>query len=270
MTKKRLLVFDSGIGGLSVLKAIRSELPEASVIYLADDAGFPYGAKTDTALINRIVDLMGEAIPRFWPDCVIIACNTASTLVLPALRARFDVPFVGTVPAIKPAAEQTETGLISILATPGTVRRDYTFDLIETFAPDIRVTLVGAQDLARLAESYVMGESVPDEAFLAEIGPCFVSRDGLWTDVVVLGCTHYPLLLDLMMTCAPWPVTWIDPAPAIARRVLEVIQPLQTDAMISAPADVFLATRNQPPSESLMAVLSSFGLEFYSSEWSVS
>ncbi len=140
--KPHILVFDSGLGGLTVFRAIRAALPGADYLYLADDARFPYGALEPAALISGVLDVIDAALTDFPADCVVIACNTASTLVLPALRARFSVPIVGTVPAIKPAAAATRSGLISVLATPGTVSRDYTAELIRDFANGVAVTLV--------------------------------------------------------------------------------------------------------------------------------
>jgi glutamate racemase len=223
----RVLVFDSGMGGLTVLDAIAQAHPEASLRYLADDAGFPYGAWPEDALIERVVAVLTRHLAREPADVVVIACNTASTLVLPALRAGLNCPVVGTVPAIKPAAERTRTGLVSVLATPGTVRRDYTRQLIAAYASHLTVRLVGATGLAALAEARMRGLPVSDDAVRAEIAPCFESRasDGgeARTDVVVLACTHYPLLLDAYRRLSPWPVHWIDPAPAIARRVVAVL-----------------------------------------------
>ena len=219
----RLLVFDSGIGGLSVATAIRAEHRRAEMIYVADDAGFPYGEWADAALTERVVDVIAGLIAAHAPDVVVIACNTASTLVLPPLRARFDIPFVGTVPAIKPAAERTASGIVGVLATPGTIRRDYTRGLVESFASACDVRLVGSAHLAPYAERAMRGETVDDAAIRAEIAPAFVEIDGRRTDIVVLACTHYPFLLPVFERVAPWPVAWIDPAPAIARRVTAVI-----------------------------------------------
>jgi glutamate racemase len=221
----RLLVFDSGIGGLSVARSIRELLPAAELIYVADDVAFPYGAWEEAALADHVVGLVGDLIGRFGPDAVVIACNTASTLVLPRLRADHRIPFVGTVPAIKPAAERTQSGLISVLATVGTIRRDYTRALITRFAGHCRVQLVGSDSLAALAESHMRGEPTDDRAIAAEIEPAFVDDAGGRTDVVVLACTHYPFLQAHLAQSAPWPVAWIDPAPAIARRVAEVVGP---------------------------------------------
>jgi glutamate racemase len=254
----RLLVFDSGIGGLSVVREIRKIMPGAEIIYVADDSGFPYGAWEGEALAEHVADLMGQLIERFSPDAVVIACNTASTLVLPPLRARFAVPFVGTVPGIKPAAERTKSGLVSVLATFGTMQRDYTRDLIQTFAQGCEVRLVGSENLASLAESFMRGGLVDDAAILTEIAPAFVEKDGLRTDVVVLACTHYPFLLDPFRRVAPWPVEWIDTAPAIARRTLAVAgEPVQS--MVSGPGAAFLTSGQQWP-EALLPLLSELGL----------
>lgn len=220
-----ILLFDSGLGGLTVFREIAKARPDAQFIYAADDAVFPYGKIEESTLIARVLEVMGGLIETHQPDLVVVACNTASTIVLPALRQHFDLPFVGTVPAIKPAAALTLSGRVAVLGTPGTVQRDYTRALIDTYAAEVVVTLVGATGLAKLAEARLKGESIADEAVLAEIAPCFVDRDGRRTDVVTLACTHYPLLLDVFHRVAPWPVTWLDPAPAIARRTADLIGP---------------------------------------------
>ena len=190
-----ILVFDSGLGGLTVLSRTMQAHAGANIVYAADDAGFPYGRLREAELVARVLSVMERLVARFHPDLVVIACNTASTLVLPSLRARFAIPFVGTVPAIKPAAALTKSGLISVLATPGTVARDYTRGLIEHYAGGCEVTLVGSTRLAGLAEAVLKGEPVDDGAIAAEIAPCFVTRGSARTDVVTLSCTHYPLLL---------------------------------------------------------------------------
>ena len=219
---KPILVFDSGIGGLSVAREIRAALPMADMIYVADDAGFPYGDWAEPALTDHVVALVGDLIARVAPAAVVIACNTASTLVLPPLRERHGVPFVGTVPAVKPAAEATRSGLVSVLGTFGTMQREYTRALISEHAGNCHVRLVGSGNLAPLAEAHMRGETIDDAAIWTEIEPAFVERDGKRTDVVVLACTHYPFLMEHLRRLAPWPVRWIDPAPAIARRVVSV------------------------------------------------
>jgi glutamate racemase len=174
-----------------------------------------------------VVPLIGELIAAHRPDLVVIACNTASTLVMSHLRAQYRVPFVGTVPAIKPACARSTSKRVSVLGTRGTVKREYTRALIRDFAQSCSVTLVGSANLAALAEAALGGEPVADSDILAEIAPCFVddADANLRTDAVVLACTHYPLLLDRLIALAPWPVAWIDPAPAIARRVADLLGP---------------------------------------------
>ena len=221
-----ILVFDSGVGGLSVFREIAKARPDAHFVYAADDAGFPYGALSDAVLVARVDAVLDALIARVNPSLVVIACNTASTLALPGLRARHPgLPFVGTVPAVKPACANSRTGRISILATPATVRRDYTAALIREFAGSCDVNLVPSTRLASLAETYISGAPVADEEIRAEIDACFLDVDGLRTDTVVLACTHYPLLLERLHKLAPWPVFWVDPAPAIARRVTHLLGP---------------------------------------------
>ena len=219
----RLLVFDSGIGGLSVTREIIRALPAAEIIYVADDAGFPYGDWAEPALTAHVTAIVGGLIGILDPSAVVIACNTASTLVLPPLRSRHAIPFVGTVPAIKPAAAETRSGYVSVLGTFGTMQREYTRSLIAEFAGGINVRLVGSANLAPLAEAYMRGEQIEDAAIWAEIEPAFVEREDGRTDTIVLACTHYPFLQGHFAAMAPWPVKWIDPAPAIARRVASVL-----------------------------------------------
>lgn len=219
-----ILVFDSGLGGLTVFREIAKALPHAQYRYIADDAVFPYGELAPHALMARVQDVLAPLVAARPPDIIVIACNTASTLVLPPLRASFpDIPIVGTVPAIKPAAGQSRSRMISVLATPGTVARDYTRELVQAFAEHCDVKLVGSRQLASLAEDFVRGKTIADAEIAAEIAPCFVIHENRRTDHVVIACTHYPLLIDAFRRLAPWPVEWIDPAPAIARQVERVL-----------------------------------------------
>lgn len=221
---KPILVFDSGIGGLTVLREARVLMPERHFIYVADDAGFPYGGWEEEALKERVISLFGRLLAEHDPEICVIACNTAFTLVGADLRAAFpQMRFVGTVPAIKPAAERTRSGLVSVLATPGTVKRAYTRDLIQSFATQCHVRLVGSENLARMAEAYIRGEQIDDAAVLSEIEQCFVEKDGQKTDIVVLACTHYPFMANVFRRLAPWPVDWLDPAEAIARRARSLV-----------------------------------------------
>lgn len=261
----KLLVFDSGLGGLTVFAEIVKLRPRADYLYCADDAGFPYGSWKEPALVDQVMKLMEGQIAEHAPDMVVIACNTASTIVLPYLRVHWPaLPFVGTVPAIKPAAERTQSKMISVLGTPGTVARDYTQNLIAQFAGHCSVSLVGAQRLARLAESYMQGEGVSDADIAAEIAPCFKEESGRRTDAVALACTHYPLLVEEFKRLAPWPVEWIDPAPAIARRADHLLaERFGADASGAQPAlRRAIFTSGALPSAPLAATLARYGLEW--------
>jgi len=218
-----ILVFDSGLGGLTVYREIAAVRPDADIVYLADDAAFPYSALAEPALIARLVALFDEAIAIHKPDLVVIACNTASTIALPELRKGFSVPFVGTVPAIKPACAASRTRRVAVLGTEATVKREYTRALIREHGQGCDVDLVGSKQLAAYAEAELHGRPVGDADLLAEIGPCF-RDDGKRTDTVVLACTHYPLLIARLEQIAPWSVNFIDPAPAIARRVAHLLE----------------------------------------------
>lgn len=259
----KILVFDSGLGGLTVFCEIAKLRPGADYVYCADDAGFPYGAWQEPELVGRVVDVIGDRIVADRPDMVVIACNTASTLVLPDLRARWpEIPFIGTVPAIKPAAEGSRSRMISVLATPGTVKRDYTQNLIAQFAAHCRVNLVGSTRLARLAEDYMQHGVARDEEIAAEIAPCFETRGEARTDAIVLACTHYPLLIDSFRRLAPWSATWVDPAPAIARRADQLLcERFGAETRFGAPPHgraVF--TSGRAPEASLGETLCRYGL----------
>jgi glutamate racemase len=250
MADQPVLMFDSGIGGLTVLREARVLIPDRRFVYIADDAGFPYGAWEEPALRERILTLFADLLERYDPEISVIACNTASTLVIEALRERFPGhPFVGTVPAIKPAAERTRSGLVSVLATPGTVKRQYTRDLITQWASRCHVRLVGSDKLAALAEIYMRDGFVDEEAVRAEIAPCFIEQDGARTDIVVLACTHYPFLANRMRKTAPWPVDWLDPAEAIARRALSLLSERPSPvlpATAAERADIAVFTSGKP------------------------
>jgi glutamate racemase len=225
---------------------------------VADDAFFPYGRHGEAELVARVVPLMEDLIAAHAPALVVIACNTASTLVLPHLRARFKVPFVGTVPAIKPACVASRSRLVSVLGTEGTVQREYTRGLIREFGQGCAVTLVGAAHLAAMAEAMLRNEAVDDDGIAREIAPCFVTDGSRRTDTVVLACTHFPLLLDRLVRLAPWPVDWVDPAPAIARRVTDLIGPPPAGAAHGNAQIIFTSGEAPPPA--LTATLAQFGL----------
>ncbi len=253
-----ILVFDSGLGGLTVFREVAKARPDARYVYVADDAFFPYSEHGEAELNARVVALMGELIETHRPDLIVIACNTASTLVLPQLRQAYGVPFVGTVPAIKPACAISVSKRVTVLGTEATVSREYTRALIRDFGNGSDVALVGSARLAAFAEAELGGTPVADALIAQEIAPCFVDADGRRTDTVVLACTHYPLLLERLERLAPWPVTFIDPAPAIARRVLDLAGP-GTVAEAPSPARIVFTSGREPP-PALAAALARFGI----------
>ncbi|WP_322996004.1 glutamate racemase [Castellaniella sp.] len=256
---KPVLVFDSGIGGLTVLREARVLMPERRFVYVADDAAFPYGSWAEDALCEHLLELLGRLLQDHAPALCIVACNTAFTIAGGALRAAYpQVPFVGTVPAIKPAAERTRSGLVSVLATPGTVQRDYTRSLIRSFAARCRVQLVGSDRLAGMAESYMRGLPISDAEIGAEINDCFVCDGDARTDIVVLGCTHYPFLANVFRRLAPWPVDWLDPAEAIARHARSLL-PLDGQALHPQTPDRALFTQGTPDFLT-RRLMNSFGL----------
>ena len=260
MRGPRVLVFDSGLGGLTVFERIAEARPDAALVYVADDAAFPYGALGEPYVVARVTAVMENLIPRHAPDLVVIACSTASTLVLGPLRERYPtLPFVGTVPAIKPAAAASKSRLVSVLATPGTVARDYTQALVREHAGDCEVTLVGSARLAALAERSMRGLPIDQEEIAREIAPCFIEKHGRRTDLVVLACTHYPLLREHLVRLAPWPVDYVDPAPAIARRVDALLGPACAAPTARPPALAFF-TSGFEPEAALRDALLKFGL----------
>ncbi|MFC3150095.1 glutamate racemase [Litoribrevibacter euphylliae] len=219
MTCPRILILDSGVGGLSVLQEISQVVSGAHIDYLADHAFFPYGTKSPSELIARVSSLIQHAInksPTDSPyDLAVIACNTASTVVLEALRARFDMPFVGVVPAIKPACALSSSKRVGVLATEGTVTREYTRNLINDFGQDNEITLVGSARLVELAEQKLAGEVID----IYELQQILYPLKEAQVDTVVLGCTHFPLLKEELGQAADWSVSWVDSGQAIARRV---------------------------------------------------
>jgi glutamate racemase len=218
----RICVFDSGIGGVGVAQEVRRLMPGASLAYLMDDAGFPYGEKTDAALRARVVRVVGAGLAALRPDVMVIACNTASTVALAELRARFAVPFIGCVPPIRLAAQLSQTRVIGVLATPATIRGRYLRDLAARHAPDCQLLVHGAPDLARLAEDRFAGHGVDRPALLRELSGLVDQPSAGAMDAVALGCTHYAWLLPELRDTLPSHIHWLDPAEPVARQVARV------------------------------------------------
>ena len=244
-----ILVFDSGIGGLGVVTALNSLAPGLPLTYLADNGFFPYGEKPDDILLPHILRVIGQAIEREKPEAVVIACNTASTIALAALRAAYPLPFIGCVPPIKPAAAASRSRSIGVLATKATVRRPYLNGLVEKFAPDCTVLTLGTPDLAELAEQKFRGAAVDVSAAVA---PLFTQPGGEQIDAVALGCTHYSFLLEEFLALRP-DISWHDPAMPVAKQTLKIIEPL---GLSPAPRTARFTGAAIAP-----ALLSPFGLQ---------
>ena len=219
-----ILVFDSGVGGLSVAGELRALMPDIYLSYVADDAFRPYGEKSASDLKARLPGLLQTLCLMLNPDIVVIACNTASTTALVEIRAVLDIPVIGVVPAVKPAAALSKTKTIAVLGTPGTVKRKYVDQLIRDFAHDCQVILHGSSVLVALAEDKLRGRDFDQKAIAAEIAPLFAPPHGGNIDVVVLACTHFPLLRPELIKAAPASVQWIDSGAAIARRCQSVVR----------------------------------------------
>lgn len=218
--RPRVLVFDSGVGGLSILREIHHKRPELELLYACDNQAFPYGTKGETELLERVDAVLKSLFATLCPDIVVVACNTASTVALPKIRAHFANPVVGVVPAIKPAAALTRSKVIGLLATPATVGRPYTQELIDQFAPDCTVLRLGSGELVTMAEEKLRGITPDRDRLGAILAPLF---DQPAMDTLVLACTHFPLLIDDMKALAPRPLHWVDSGEAIARRVQSLL-----------------------------------------------
>jgi glutamate racemase len=216
----RILVFDSGVGGLSILQEIHRKIPAANLVYACDNQAFPYGTKEEDELVARVDSVLKALFDAVQPDIVVVACNTASTVALPRIRAHFSNPVVGVVPAIKPAAIISRTKVIGLLATPGTVRRDYTRQLIAEFAEGCDFIAVGSSRLVEIAEEKLRGIQPDTNELKTILAPLLENTE---LDTVVLACTHFPLLKAEIESLAPRLIHWIDSGEAIARRVHSLI-----------------------------------------------
>ena len=250
-----LLFFDSGVGGLSVLEPTRALLPNAPIVYVADNSGYPYGKRSEQEIASRVPALLGRLVERFHPRLAVIACNTASTIALDHVRSALDLPIVGTVPAIKPAAEISKTRVIGVLGTEATVRQPYVDNLAAEFASDCTIIRHGSPELVDLAEAKLAGDAVSIEAVRAATQPMFDAPEGDHIDVGVLACTHFPLLRDELSQAFP-KVQWIDGGPGIARRIawLTREQPWPTER--SDGVMVFTADPRSP----LLSALARYGI----------
>ena len=251
-----LLFFDSGVGGLSVLGPARALLPAAPIVYVADNAAYPYGRRSEAEIASRVPALLGRLVERFKPRLAVIACNTASTIALDHARAALYLPIVGTVPAIKPAAELSKTRVIGVLGTEATVRQPYVDELAERFAADCIVIRHGSPELVDLAEAKLAGDAVGVAEVRAAAQPLFDAPHGARIDTIVLACTHFPLLADELGAAFPG-VTLVDGGPGIARRIAWLTHG-QTWPVERPPG---IAVFTAEPRRSLLGALAGFGLD---------
>lgn len=252
-----ILFFDSGVGGLSVVAPTRALLPTAPFVYAADSAGFPYGIKSEAEIAARVPALLGRLVERYRPRLVVIACNTASTIALSVVRSALDVPVVGTVPAIKPAALVSTTRVIGVLGTKATVRQPYVDRLSAEFAGDCTVIRHGSAELVAIAEAKLRGEAIAVDDVKVAIAGIFAAPEGDRIDTVVLACTHFPLLKDELAAACPHPVTFVDGSEGIARRIAFLTDGQAWPAI--APSGIAVFTRVDDAVRALVPALAKCG-----------
>ncbi|WP_072037688.1 glutamate racemase [Enterobacter sp. Bisph1] len=253
-----VLVFDSGVGGLSVYDEIRHLLPDLHYIYAFDNVAFPYGEKSEEFIVERVVEIVTAVQAHYPLALAIIACNTASTVSLPALRDKFSFPVVGVVPAIKPAARLTANGVVGLLATRGTVKRPYTHELIARFANECRIQMLGSAELVVLAEAKLHGEAVSLDELRHILGPWLRMKEP--PDTVVLGCTHFPLLQEELLQVLPEGTRLVDSGAAIARRTAWLLEHEAPDAK-SCDVNIAYCMALTPDTVQLLPVLQRYGFK---------
>ena len=254
-----LLFFDSGVGGLSVLAATRTLLPNAPIVYAADSAGYPYGTKSEAEIASRVPALLGRLVERYHPRLVVIACNTASTIALAHVRSALDLPVVGTVPAITPAALRSRTRAIGVLGTAATIRQPYVDRLAAEFAGDCLVLRHGSADLVDLAEAKLRGEATDPADYARILAGLTRQPGGERIDTVVLACTHFRLVEPELRAAAA--LDYVDGADGIARRIAHLTADHQWP--VAPPAGMAVFTGWSEKVEALRPALARFGLETF-------
>ncbi len=251
-----VLVFDSGVGGLSVYDEIRQLLPNVHYLYAFDNQAFPYGEKSEEFIVERVLAIVTAVNRRYPLALVVIACNSASTVTLPALREHFDFPVVGVVPAIKPAARLTRNGIVGLLATRGTVKRAYTHELVERFASECKTEMLGSGELVEMAEAKLHGRPVELAEVKRILQPWLKMKEP--PDTVVLGCTHFPLITDELQQVLPEGTRLVDSGAAIARRTVWLLEN-ETAAANSDDDNMAFCTEITESVAQLTPILQRFG-----------
>jgi glutamate racemase len=258
MSARPLLIFDSGVGGLSVLEPIRALLPTAPIVYAADSAFYPYGTRTVAEIEARVPQMLARLAGRYDPELIVIACNTASTIALDPVRAALHVPIVGTVPAIKPAALLSRSRAIGVLGTDATIRQPYVDRLAAEFAADCALVRHGSAELVDLAEAKLRGEPTDPAAYRRILGEMLAKPGGEWVDTIVLACTHFPLVEAELAAAAPRPIAFVDGKEGIARRTSWLTRDRTWPA--SATEGIAVFTGDGSRAEAYRAGLARFGL----------
>ncbi|PQQ24868.1 glutamate racemase [Photorhabdus hindustanensis] len=256
VARPTVLVFDSGVGGLSIYQEIRQLLPDLHYIYVFDNEAFPYGEKSEEFIVERVVQIVAAVQQKHPLAIVVIACNTASTVSLPALRERFSFSVVGVVPAIKPAAKLTRNGVVGLLATRATVNRSYTKELIEKFATGCRIESIGSAELVELAEAKLHGGKVSSDILKKILKPWLGMKEP--PDTVVLGCTHFPLLAEELVQILPDGTHLIDSGAAIARRTAWLVKH-QNNLVCTSADSLAYCMKVNTDTDALIPVLQGYG-----------
>lgn len=258
---KPLLFFDTGVGGLSVLRENQKLIPNAPIVYAADYAGLPYGQKSELELAARVPALLGRLVERYQPELVTIACNTASTIALDYVRSALDVPVVGTVPAIKPAAELTKTGVIGLLGTEATIRQPYVDRLASEFAVGKKIIRFGAPELVYAAEQKLRGDQPDVDIVENALAGLFDQDGGNLIDTIILACTHFPLVEPELQESLSRDIQFIDGSAGIARRIVHLVGGQEWPE--KRENGVFVTTGSLTDVEPYQKALREFGLTEY-------
>lgn len=264
MQYPNFLIIDSGVGGLSIWHEIQALIPTSHVCYVADNGAYPYGTLSEDVLIQRLLELLPVLEQRYQPDMIVIACNTASTVVLDPLRAQTPTPIIGVVPAIKPAALLSQSRHIALLATPGTVKRQYIDRLMSDFGNGCQLTRIGSNELVHEAEQKLRNLAVNQDVIAQALAALHAKEPNI--DVVILGCTHFPILEEEIRNNLPPHTQIVDSGKAIARRAHSLLQQMPVKASAPLPAatpplsgNVFLFTLETPHAHQLEAGIERFG-----------
>lgn len=258
MHNPNFLIIDSGVGGLSIWQEIQQLIPNSHTCYVADNGAYPYGTLEEQVLVQRLLQLLPALEQQYQPDIIVIACNTASTVVLDPLRAQTKTPVIGVVPAIKPAAALSESKQVTLLATPGTIQRRYIDRLIEDFGNECQFQRIGSNELVHEAEQKIRAKPVNQAVINQVLRPLQESN----SDVLILGCTHFPILLEEIQAALPAHVNILDSGKAIARRAQQLLMDIPAAAgKTRLPGNLFLFTAETEQAHLLEAGIQHFGFD---------